>query len=412
MLFPLIPVKFVDFTESFFDIGYLTFVTSEGERVYSPLALLWPFDVLMWFCVFLSCLVAFAFFTFIIKAISWLGLGGSDSLHFARRGMVSDKLWNLPYQIQFVLTSFLDQDCVLPTFTPLRTFVAIWLFFTLVVTTIYRSKLVSLLAFPLIATIPTDFDELAYSSYEVGFMKHGDSAYNTLVASTDPVYVKLVNEMEVIDGVGLECLEKVVREKYGCIAYDFSIRHLRERNLSESDIRKLVFAPAHTYNIFLGIATEGKSIYRTNFGKWLSYTRAFHLADRWETTDMYHTVRLLKREWWFRTNQSEKASFSDGGGGDDNLTLKHISGSFYILIVLLALCTVVFGAEIVHHNREQINMKMESEARAALGKIRVFKSTLPVLKKLALWKKKTEPGMVTMIEYEAEVVNWGFGSRT
>jgi hypothetical protein len=160
------------------------------------------------------------------------------------------------------MTSFLDQDCVLPTSTPLRIFVAIWLFFTLVVTTIYRSKLVSLLAFPLIESLPMTFDQLAYSSYKVGFMKHGDSAYNTLAASTDPVYVKLLKEMEIVHGVGLECLEKVVTSKYGCIAYDFALRHLRERNLSEADTRRLVFAPGHTYNIFLGIATEGKSIYR------------------------------------------------------------------------------------------------------------------------------------------------------
>jgi hypothetical protein len=52
--------------------------------------------------------------------------------------------------------------------------------------------------------------------------------------------------MEIVNGVGLECLEKVVTSKYGCIAYDFALRHLKERNLSESDTRKLVFAPAHT----------------------------------------------------------------------------------------------------------------------------------------------------------------------
>jgi hypothetical protein len=162
------------------------------------------------------------------------------------------------------MTSFLDQDCVLPTSTPLRTFVAVWLFFVLVLTTLYRSKLVSLLAFPYIESLPRDFEELAYSSYKVGFMKSGDSAYNTLAASTDPVYVKLLKEMEIVEGkVGLKCLEKVVTQrKYGCIAYDFALRYLTEKNLSDADSRKLVFAPARTYNTFLGIATEGKSIYR------------------------------------------------------------------------------------------------------------------------------------------------------
>lgn len=62
--------------------------------------------------------------------------------------------------------------------------------------------------------------------------------------------VKLVTEMEVFSGVGLECLEKVVKHKYACIAYDFAMVHLRERNLSDAETRKLVFAPARTYNIW------------------------------------------------------------------------------------------------------------------------------------------------------------------
>jgi len=80
----------------------------------------------------------------------------------------------------------------MPTFSALRCFVALWLCFTLVVTTIYRSKLVSLLAFPIMEKLPQTFEELVASDYHVAFVRHGDSAYNTLKASTDPVYVTLV----------------------------------------------------------------------------------------------------------------------------------------------------------------------------------------------------------------------------
>jgi hypothetical protein len=94
--------------------------------------------------------------------------------------------------------------------------------------------MVSLLAFPVLGKLPQTFNELVESDYKVGFIKHGDSAYNTLKASTDPVYVKLLEDMEIITGNGLECLEKVISSHYSCIAYDFSTIYLKARNLTDA----------------------------------------------------------------------------------------------------------------------------------------------------------------------------------
>lgn len=122
--------------------------------------------------------------------------------------------------------------------------------------------MVSLLAFPVLEELPLTFEELVSSDYQVGFIKHGDSAYNTLKASTDPVYVTLLQHMEIITGNGLECLERAVAKKYACIAYAFSTVYLKARNLSDSDTRKLVFAPESTYNIYMGLVLEAGSIYK------------------------------------------------------------------------------------------------------------------------------------------------------
>jgi hypothetical protein len=122
--------------------------------------------------------------------------------------------------------------------------------------------MVSLLAFPIMEQIPLTFEELVSSDYQVGFVKHGDSAYNTLKASTDPVYVTLVKRMEIITGNGLECLERAVAKKYACIAYTVSTVYLKAKSLSDSDTRKLVFAPETTYNVFMGLALESGSLYK------------------------------------------------------------------------------------------------------------------------------------------------------
>lgn len=129
-------VKLVTFTNAHVFISYLHFVTTTGQPIYSPKALVWPFRSLLWLCILLSTLLAFAVFKLIAF---WSKALGVDSGSFARRGVASktDK-WGIRHQIFFVTTSFLDQDCVLPISAPLRCFVAFWLFFVLIVTTLYR----------------------------------------------------------------------------------------------------------------------------------------------------------------------------------------------------------------------------------------------------------------------------------
>jgi len=315
--------------------GSLTFVTAQPTKIFSPAQLLWPFDKVVWTSLILSiglCIVVF-FATTKIMDVWQLNTETTE--------------WPLNRQALFLLSTFMEQDSpILPESNPLRCFVSLWIIFTMLVTNMYRCKMATLLAFPSVGRVPETFEELAFSGYEVGYVRHGDSAYNTLAASTDPVYVKLVGEMTIFHGYGLECLEKVVKSnKYGCIAYDFSLVHLRERNFSDSDARKLRPAPVKTYNIWLGISTEGKSIYRLNFGKWLGLTRQFHLLDIWDKMDLYWNVRKLKVDWWKKSNQTDKMKFVEGDS--DDLTLKHIAGAFYVLIFFLTISTIAFVYELV-----------------------------------------------------------------
>jgi hypothetical protein len=218
--------------------------------------------------------------------------------------------------------------------------------------------MVSLLAFPIMEKLPETFENLVCSDYQVGFVKHGDSALNTLKASTDPVYVKLVANMEIITGSGMKCLERAVAKKYACIAYKTSTVYLKARNLSDSDTRKLVFAPELTYFIVLGLAFES-GLYKEGFERWLGWTRPFHLTHLWEENDLYYNVRLPKRQWWLETNQTDKLAHSDAAESDD-LTLKHISGAFYALAACLFLSFVVFIQEILFFNWKKVQVFTET----------------------------------------------------
>jgi hypothetical protein len=112
--------------------------------------------------------------------------------------------------------------------------------------------MVSLLAIPSIETPPQTFQQLAGSDYGVGFLKAGDSALNALKSSTDPVYMKLVGNMEIISSInGFTCFERVLRGKYACLAYRFSHEFIKASNLSDAESRDLITAPDTTFNVFI-----------------------------------------------------------------------------------------------------------------------------------------------------------------
>lgn len=87
----------------------LNLITSQGTRVFSPAALLWPFDLLMWAAIVISTLTAFVTFKFLTAAMSSLGLDSGDEMRSARRGKVSQEHWGIQHQVFFVVTSYLDQ---------------------------------------------------------------------------------------------------------------------------------------------------------------------------------------------------------------------------------------------------------------------------------------------------------------
>jgi hypothetical protein len=101
------------------------------------------------------------------------------------------------------------------------------------------------------------------------------------------------------------------------------------------------------------------------FDAWLRWTRSFHLADLWEQNDLYYNIRRPKMEYWKRTNQTKKLRNSNFiQNNNNNLTLKHISGAFYTLVVCLVFCIVVFVQELIYFH--QIKVQLAANRRRIL----------------------------------------------
>lgn len=101
--------------------------------------------------------------------------------------------------------------------------------------------------------IPESFEKLAYSQFQIGFLKNGDAAYNLFRNSKNDVYQTIFNKMEVLTGTGLDCYQNVLNKpRYACIAYDMATNFLVARNFSEANARKFVISQDITFNLFVG----------------------------------------------------------------------------------------------------------------------------------------------------------------
>lgn len=325
-------VQVIGFTNTIFDTGCLTFVTGQPTKLYSTKALLWPLHLNLWISLAATVVTIIATASLLAKQLKFLNL--------------EKPTFHLFSQVMLVFAPLLEQDGVyMPRSHSLRFLIAFWYMFAIILTNLYRSKLVTLLAFPIVGEIPKTFSHLAFSKFEVGFMKDGDSAYNTISNGNDPVYVELLNKMEIIKGVNLECLDKVLKNpRYGCIAYDFDIKYLLQKNFTDGSARKLQISKARTYNIWMGLAMQPHSIYKTNFEKVLGQTRPFHLSYIWDKMDMYDNIKKPKIKWWKETNHTESIGKKDGEG--TLLSMNNIKGVFYFYLSLICGSTIMFGAEL------------------------------------------------------------------
>ncbi len=128
---------------------WMVFATSTPKKSYSPKAIFWPFTLVMWSLFLITLFVV----TVSLQTISRVG---------------KNARWGFLKTFEYIFATFLEKDASLTMKThSVRTLAAFWLIFAVVTATVYRGKLVSLIAFPVITWIPVTFEELADSNFKV-----------------------------------------------------------------------------------------------------------------------------------------------------------------------------------------------------------------------------------------------------
>ncbi|XP_021953519.1 probable glutamate receptor [Folsomia candida] len=288
----------------------------------------------------------------------WMGVGVSVMVGWvtfivlARLEYRHQRVWKPSILLEYAFATLLEQDPPSLTRNPssshaLRTFTIFWLMFTILVTTAYRSTLVTFLAFPNMEQPPETFEELQSSTYAIGLQYIKGAAYQLLKHSKNPTYAGIFKRMS-LEEDDVACFLKSVKSRYACISWDSIAEFVKHRNLTDKYGRSPVLrSPSCTFGIVAGLVMEKRAIFKTEIDQVFRWMVAGGILNKMNDLD----VQFIRRERtaWLKEVGMERDSVSSmvGEKGSKTLNLSHFSGSFYLFIICILVCIVTFGREFV-----------------------------------------------------------------
>lgn len=297
---------------------WLTFTTGISQPYYTWRSVYRPYSKETWILTIISSLVAIA----TLYTISKISIGKAA---------------------QYLLQMLLEQDVKLKGDRhSFRILICFWLIFCLLITTAYRSQLVTFLLFPTLYPLPTTFDQLAQSlelsQFKVGLNYIHGAAYAVLKSSQNPTFKTIFENLE-LDESEVNCLNRTIYQpQFACITWQAVADYAFYRNLSDQHgYAPLKMIQEINVMVSLGLVYRKGAVFKEKFDDVISQAFDMGLNEKWIQLDN----SLLRRGRSVRENVP--TYHKDNGMF---LKLEHLSGTFYILLVGLGVALVIFPLEL------------------------------------------------------------------
>ncbi|CAG7694148.1 unnamed protein product [Allacma fusca] len=325
--------QYVDTNSGIMEFMFLTFATGKQPAEYSWMAVFLPFSILVW-CI---CVISFIGAFIIILALNQTTHGNlSDDSRIKTCLKKMDAM-------EFVVLAFFEKSVKIQGNFSVRNFAGFWSLVGLVMSTLYKGKIVGILAFPHYSTAPQNFDELAASDYSWGLQFYGGLAYDLFRLSSNPTLKYLASKME-LEPNATRCYDRARNSKFSCITYgaraDYSIRKNFSNKFGKSDVS---VAPSREFITSVAPIVKKRSYLIRIFDWMISKTVDSGLIDRWVLMD----YELMRQEKLKASLNGKGNVFVELQHDQDHsiLTLKNLKGAFMILGVGGAWSLILFLLE-------------------------------------------------------------------
>jgi len=296
--------------------GWLVFTTGIPQPFYSWKSIYWPLDNLIWYLTF-----GFALLTSSTFVLLW---------KFSQ-----NRKYPIGRVTRYLFALFLEQDDgnVEISDHSSRVLLTFWLVFCILITTAYRSKLVTLISFPILEDPPNSFKSLAETSandYQITLQYLRGAAYNVLRTSKNPTFVNIFSRMKLEEN-DAKCFQKSVGTiKHACISWSGLATFVRYKNLTDSSgYAPLVMAKDTSTFVSASFVFRKEEVFKEKFDVVISKATEMGLKAKWKDLDN-EFVRMERYKWEKRENIT-RVVYEDGGGGSKPLIMENLIGTFFVL---------------------------------------------------------------------------------
>ncbi|CAL8103837.1 unnamed protein product [Orchesella dallaii] len=326
---------------------FVSFTIGLPKLTYSWKAIYWPFTPELWLSIIVSLIVVIC--TFKLLQIIWKRDNDGD-FPFYR---------HLVVHLSFTL---IGNGLPYPKGDVARIILGVWLLTTLIFNTLYVSKIVELLAFPIYEKQPTTFKELVESSdFSWGFDKAGGNMFQHFKTSSNPVFQKIIEKKQ-SEKEAIDCYKSAINSKFACITWAGAANYIAYKNLSMIHGKSpLIFSDDITLSIPTGITFPLRTLHRLNFDKNIGRLRDSGQIDKWIEQDLVD-VRRDKLHWEHKEKIVSDDKVEDSG--PVLLSLSNLLGIFGLYFVGQSCALVLLIVEVLTVFRSKVLI--------IFGKVRAF----------------------------------------
>ena len=249
---------------------------------------------------------------------------------------------------EFVIKALLEQGCdnlEAEKRKSVKLMISVWLLVSIVLGTAYKAKLTTLLTYPILETVPADFDELAQSDYEIYLHDLGGLPEAILAKSTNPSLIEIREKMHKEKSL-LKCINATLNSRAACIALGLNAQFQVVKHFNSRGRTGIEKAKKTAYSSLPGGPLLRKGLpFAKNFAKTIRNIFDTGLIYKFqEDEDATHKKRRVSKN-------ITSCSASEPRGKDEDeaqpIYLKDIIGVFAVYVVLLLVSMCVFCFEIV-----------------------------------------------------------------
>ncbi|CAL8103754.1 unnamed protein product [Orchesella dallaii] len=306
---------------------WLTFMVGQPKQSYSWKVMFWPFRFHLWISILVSLLSIIVVFKLISRYENLMSKSGKK----------------FPLTAEHLTFTLVGNNVPYPEAPVARFLLVVWLFASLIINTLYVSKLVGLLVFPVKHVQPKTFKELVDKPnfhFRYGLDSSKGAMYGYFKESTNPTIQKVFEEREPSKPI-IECLQQAVKENFACISWRGNAEYIAYKNLSliqgkspliAADEDKIMIVP-------LGLSFPKNSVLLPNINKFIGLLFDSGQGSKW-TMDDLEELQRNKVQWQKEVmSNNRKKGWKDERGNyrqrksGVSLSTRHLHGPFYMYVV-------------------------------------------------------------------------------